>query len=39
MIKRRIKPNIQEGKRCKFGKVSEKYQNYKFFENFLGHFT
>ena len=31
MIKFQIHPKISEGERCKFGKVFEKCQNYRFF--------
>ena len=34
MIKLHIHPKIQEGERCKFGKVFEKCQNYRFFDIF-----
>ena len=34
MIKFKIHPKIWEGEWCKFGKVLEKYQNYRFFEIF-----
>ena len=35
MIKFRIRPKVQEGERCKFGKVFTKCQNYRFFDIFL----
>ena len=35
MIKFRIHFKIYEGKRCKFGKVFKKYQNYRFFDILL----
>ena len=35
MIKFRIKPKIEEGDRCKFGKVFKRCQDCKFFDIFL----
>ena len=35
MIKVRIPPKILEGRRCKFGEVLKKCQNYSFFDIFL----
>ena len=36
MIKFRIHSKIKERERCKFEKVLEKCQNYRFFDNFWG---